>query len=151
MTRFGYLVFLLVALIASVLVLPGNADAQDLSIRVNLEPARQMLSLACSGRTVDEAATRADPLLRTQLAHQSSFGAQFSIENYLAGLRSIVRCKVPSPDPFRMASLVNRREMMTRAIEFLSGREQEIGRFAGERIRPYVPVDFKFSGSVVPL
>ena len=125
--------------------------AQQVSIRVDLEPARRLTALACSNQPVNEARFRADPLLAAQLAHHSRFGEQYTIETYLAGLRAIARCETPSPDPFRFASLVEHRERMTKAIAFLGEREQEIGKLAADRIKPYVPADFVFSGAVVPV
>ncbi|MBC2776141.1 DUF5700 domain-containing putative Zn-dependent protease [Parasphingopyxis marina] len=135
------------ALIALAWFAPAAAERP--SIAIDIASAERLLEIACSGDAIDEAEFASSSLLRTQLAHHREFGPQFTLENYLAGLRSIARCEAPDPDPFRFSALVERREDMVEAIAYLAQRHEEIGERVAEILEPYMPADLVFDGQAV--
>ncbi|WP_106640553.1 DUF5700 domain-containing putative Zn-dependent protease [Allosphingosinicella vermicomposti] len=131
------------------LTLTGRTDAAEITIDVDTALANRLLTLSCSGQPVDEAEFAASSLLKAQLAHHARFGEKYSLENYVAGVRSIAACKAPDPDPFRFTALVTQRGQMAKAIATLSARKAELGDGAAALTTPYVPAGTRFAGSVV--
>lgn len=142
--RFPALALWLVSMMISI-----PAMAQRISVDIEIAPAERLLAIACSGEEIDDSEFAQSGLLRSQIAHHREFAERFTLENYLIGVRAIARCEVPDPDPFRFGALVERREDMEQAINFLVQRREEIGESAARLITPYVPQGFTFEGNAV--
>lgn len=127
----------------------GEGRAAEVKIDVDTKLADRLLAISCSSQDVDEAEFSGSKLLQAQLGHHSRFGAQYSLANYLDGVRAVARCEAPDPDPFRFGALVKRRDQMKHAIRFLIERKTELGAGAAALIAPYVPAETVFHGSVV--
>ncbi len=123
--------------------------AANVTINFNTQYAESLLDIACSNKTVDEAALRDSKLLKAQIAHHERFGERFSYENFIDGLKKISRCEIPSPDPFRFSALVERRDEIETAIQFLQENQTELAQGVRKMLIPYVPEGMDFSGSVV--
>lgn len=134
---------------SALLFLGSPAKAQQIDITVNVQQARTLLDIACSGEAIDTQKWRQSATLQAQIAHHSQFGERFSLENYLKGLADAARCQVSEADPFRFASLVEKRENMLEAITFLSENEAQIGAEVAAILAPFAPADFTFSGEVI--
>lgn len=135
--------------IVCLLVLVAPANAQTIKLDVDVSQAERLLEIACSGVEIDENEWRESGALQAQLAHHRQFAERFSFENYIVGLKSISRCEVPTSDPFRFAALIERRDKMRKAIEFLSQNSEQIGARVTALLMPYVPQYFEFEGKVV--
>lgn len=131
------------------LFIGAAAQAGEIRVDVDAALASRLLEISCSNQEVDETEFANSDLLKRQFAHHARFGEEYSLENYLHGVRSIARCEVPDPDPFRFGALVERRDEMASTIAFLSGRREELGEKVAALIAPYVPEDVSYSGSVV--
>jgi hypothetical protein len=139
----GYLAFSIVTAALNL------SSAQTIRIDLDIRDAQHLLALACSGDDVDAAAFRDSPRLAAQLGHHRSFGEQYTLENYMAGVQAIARCEVPDPDPFRFASLVERRDLMEKAVNYLAEHSSRLSNQASDRLQAYAPHDFEFEGSAV--
>lgn len=138
-----------VLIVIGLLGLAAPASAKNIKLDVDISQAQRLLDIACSGTQIDEREWRDSVPLRAQLAHHRQFAPRFTIENYLSGLKSISQCEVPTSDPFRFSALVERRNEMSEAIEFLSQNRQQLMTRVIELLTPYVPDDFEFDGKVV--
>ncbi|MEO6579573.1 MAG: DUF5700 domain-containing putative Zn-dependent protease [Sphingomicrobium sp.] len=125
------------------------AAAKSVHIDVDTTMAARLVEIACSRKPVDAAQFARSPLLKSQLAHHSRFGSQYSLDAYVAGVNAISGCTVPDPDPFRFAALVKQRAIMTTAIAFLVAHQEEMASKVAAMILPYVPDEMDFRGSVV--
>ncbi len=139
----------LVFSIICLFTLVSPAVAQTINLDIDISQAERLLEIACSNAEIDEAKWAASEQLQAQLAHHRQFAERFSFENYVAGLQRISRCETPSPDPFRFSALVERRDAMRDAIDFLSRNRQQLSARVTELLKPYVPEDFIFKGKVV--
>lgn len=124
-------------------------DAAHVGITMDTKLAERLLAVACSGEDVDEDEFRASDILKAQIAHHSGFGKQFTMDNFIAGLKEASRCKAPNPDPFRFAAIVERRAEMEHALGVLTDRQEEIAAEVSRMLTPYVPAGVDFSGGVV--
>jgi hypothetical protein len=139
----------LVLSVICLFTLVSPAAAQTIKLKIDISQAERLLEIACSNAEIDEAEWAASEQLQVQLVHHRQFAERFSFENYMTGLRRISHCETPSPDPFRFSALVERRDKMRDAIDFLSRNRQQLSARVTELLKPYVPEDFIFEGKVV--
>jgi hypothetical protein len=138
---------LLVMLVA--LWFPTPASAQSINVDIDISNARRLLEIACSGAEIDESEFTGSPIVQGQISHHQEFGARFSMENYLAGLRALTKCETPEPDAFRFRSLVEQRALMENSINYLALNRDDLIKQVHENLLPYVPENMEFNGKAI--
>lgn len=141
-TKLAYLV--LVGLTATTQVQAGTID-----LTIDSSLADYVLEVSCSGEVIDEQRLRNSEVLRAQIKHHTGLSPRHTMDAYIAGLQAASRCEVLEEDLFRFRFAVEEKESMSRAIDFLKAREDEIVGFVIEKTAPYFPADSQFSGAIV--
>jgi hypothetical protein len=139
--------FLLIAALAAGGIAP--ASAQNVQIAVDTSLADYILEFTCSGEEIDETRLRSSRLLQAQIKHHSGNSDQFTMDGFIDAAKAAASCEVLERDLYRFRYVVEDREQIARAIDFLKEREAELSAFVVEKIAPYFPPDNQFSGEIV--
>jgi len=131
------------------LFVAAPASAKSIHVDIDIAAAQRLLGIACSGTEIVSSEFTESPLVQSQIEHHQEFGDRFSMENYLAGLRALSRCETPDPDPFRFKSLVEKRPLMAKSIEYLTVNRDDLIKRVHENLLPYVPADKEFKGKAI--
>ncbi|WP_417592362.1 DUF5700 domain-containing putative Zn-dependent protease [Parasphingorhabdus sp.] len=135
--------------ILAVLSLSTPASAQLINVDIDISKAQRLLEIACSGAEIVDSEFTASPVVQSQIDHHQEFGARFSMENYLSGLRAMAECKTPESDIFRFKSLVEKRALMEKAINHLALNRDDLIKRVHDNLVPYVPADMEFEGKAI--
>ena len=87
----------LITIYCSIILIFSHAHARETGqstvIDFNTEFAQSLMEIACSNRTIDEDQFRFSKYFNAQIAHHSSFGERFSLDNFMAMLHLFaIRC-----------------------------------------------------------
>ncbi len=126
-----------------------SASAQSIDIDIDIAKAQRLLALACSDAEIDDAEFTESPVVQSQISHHQEFGARFSMENYLLGLRAMSQCRTPEPDAFRFKALVEQRQLMETAINHLARNRDDLIKRVHDNLLPYAPADMAFEGKAI--
>ena len=125
------------------------ASAQAIHVDIDISKAQRLLEIACSGVEIVDSEFTESPVVQSQIDHHQEFGARFSMENYLAGLRGLSECKTPEPDPFRFKSLIEKRALMEKSIDYLTVNRDDLIERVHDNLLPYVPANLEFDGKAI--
>ncbi len=131
------------------LFVAAPASAQAIHVDIDISAAQRLLEVACSGTEIVDSEFTQSPIVQSQIEHHQEFGARFSMENYLVGLRALSKCETPDPDPFRFKSLVEKRPLMEKSIDYLTVNRDDLIKRVHENLLPYVPADLEFEGKAI--
>jgi hypothetical protein len=126
-----------------------QAQAGTINLTIDSSLADYVLEVSCSGETVDEQRLRNSEVLQAQIKHHTGLSPRHTMDAYIEGLQAASRCEVLEEDLFRFRFAVEEKESMSRAIDFLKAREDEMVGFVIEKTAPYFPADKQFSGAIV--
>jgi hypothetical protein len=125
------------------------ASAQNVQVAVDASLADYILEFTCSGEEIDETRLRSSRLLQAQIKHHSGNSDLFTMDGFIDAAKTAASCEVPERDLYRFRYVVEDREQIARAIDFLKEREAELSAFVVEKTAPYFPPDKQFSGEIV--
>lgn len=131
------------------LFVAAPASAQSVDVDIDISAAQRLLEIACSGTEIVDSEFTKSPAVQSQIDHHQEFGDRFSMENYLVGLRALSKCEAPDPDPFRFKSLVEKRPLMEKSIDYLTVNRDDLIKRVHENLLPYVPPDMEFEGKAI--
>jgi hypothetical protein len=127
------------------------AAAQQPRVTIQFDPslADRSLSLACSGRAVDEAAIRNSPVVQAQIRHNSALKATATMDAYVAAMRALSACQAPTDDPFNVAQILADRDGFRAKIAALAEHRTELSARVAQMLAPYMPPGPAYHGNVV--